>query len=1690
MDGVVLAEPLPAAVVKDKCKEKENGNGYFDALHANGDHGMDTAYTITNGNGTPLPQRTTTLPYLPTLREEDSSSPSANGAPHLPPLVVHTTKNPSADGDETSDHRIQSPTNGDSISTAVILPTPAAAVPVVPTLTHVDRDRGKRPTTRLLSHFKSFGHDGMGDGEKAHSFRFLRGRGSDAGNGNGKENGRSEGEGEGESPAPTDSVSIGCEGEPDGQNAGVGVSPRFARRSTMNDLNVPLGLGSSDAPSTTTNPGLGTRSSSFFHRPRLGSITTAGSDNGTGNGPRHPKWTKALSAMKIKKKSKPKKEDKDAQKSTELIGELMAVAPAALLLASAMRRDDDRAPRIPILLSQLKLRVVDSANLSARQHASFRIEMEYGGGRMAWSVTREFRDFAALHGRYRLKELQDKGKGKKGAWKLPRFPRDTIPYLRGARGISNHEEGDAAEEHLDPDLAAGILAGIGRLGAVSGISVANVKKETFAVAQRKKLEEYLHGLIRILMFRPEANRLLKFLEISALGIRLAAEGTYHGKEGYLVIRGGKGSNGASRFNPVEIRKRHKPKWFLVRHSYIVCVDHPAEMNIYDVFLVDGEFGVTTHGKKGVNVNVHSAGTGTGKPHSRPQHHGLRIKNAERELKLLGQNERTIAQFYESIETIRKATPWSELNRFDSFAPIRTNVAAQWLVDGRDYFWNVSRAILKAKDVIYIHDWWLSPELYMRRPAATSQKWRLDRLLQRKAQEGVKIFVIIYHNVGTTVPIDSQYTKYSLLDLHPNIFVQRSPSHLRQNTFFWAHHEKICVVDHTIGFVGGLDLCFGRWDTPQHILTDDKPLGFDEAERGESVDDPQIWPGKDYSNPRVQDFHDLDKPYEELYDRSQIPRMPWHDISMQLLGQPARDLTRHFVQRWNYLLRHKKPSRPTPFLLPPPDFGKEELEELGLTGTCEVQILRSAGSWSLGTPDKTEHSIQNAYLKCIEKSEHFVYIENQFFITSTDVDGEMIENSIGDALVERIIRAYRNDEHWRCVCVIPLMPGFQNTVDAADGSSVRLIMHCQYRSICRGSNSIFGRLAAEGIDPEDYITFFGLRGWGEVGPNNTLVTEQIYIHAKTMVVDDRVVIIGSANINERSMRGNRDSEVAAVVRDTDLQESMMGGKPYLVGRFAHSLRMRLMREHLGVDVDAIEQEERQMDGLDKKATWQDVDEWHPDREEGIGGKGALDLQSNPDDALSDVLSERTGHSFNHDADELEGPENITSGKPKSGDARVTNNADHKRSVAGATEHEAAEHERKQKKGMYGGPQARDFKNSGDSAFDPANVEHVKLVEENDKIVDATLEPVTVAEYGSVQTDGVQLAGGIPGVMEGSSKPRTSLEKAEARRNSVDRSGDGKGSVTQRAGRNRLPNISITIPDPEPKPKADKERLSPPEHKSHSRNTSWESRGSGTRIDTPPIHVSTVTGRTIPIINPHKFHDPLADEFFLDVWSASALNNTEIFRRVFRPMPDDNVQTWKQYKLYSAYQERLATAQGASEGKMKAQEEAPGHSGPVGGLGQEKLTEKHLGGGKGSGAGFGSPKSAGSRHGRFDDDPEGKSPKEWGERLGDEALRSPVPIGEDGHGGPASGHQRVRSQDLNGVSRSGSQSHRGRRRAGTLRRSDLGWTTEDLSDRESMKKMLGELRGHLVQWPTQWLIKEDEAGNWLYPVDRLPPLEIYD
>lgn len=38
-------------------------------------------------------------------------------------------------------------------------------------------------------------------------------------------------------------------------------------------------------------------------------------------------------------------------------------------------------------------------------------------------------------------------------------------------------------------------------------------------------------------------------------------------------------------------------------------------------------------------------------------------------------------------------------------------------------------------------------------------------------------------------------------------------------FNWSHHQKTLVVDQSLAFVGGLDLCYGRYDDRSHLLTD-------------------------------------------------------------------------------------------------------------------------------------------------------------------------------------------------------------------------------------------------------------------------------------------------------------------------------------------------------------------------------------------------------------------------------------------------------------------------------------------------------------------------------------------------------------------------------------------------------------------------------------------------------------------------------------------------------------------------------------------------------------------------------------------------------------------------------------------------------------------------------------------------------
>ncbi|CAL1702944.1 unnamed protein product [Somion occarium] len=654
---------------------------------------------------------------------------------------------------------------------------------------------------------------------------------------------------------------------------------------------------------------------------------------------------------------------------------------------------------------------------------------------------------------------------------------------------------------------------------------------------------------------------------------------------------------------------------------------------------------------------------------------------------------------------------SEINsahRYHSFADERWQNFVKWHIDGHDYMYALSEMLDSAREAIFILDWWLTPELYLRRPPASNEQWRLDRLLKRKAEEGVKIYVIVYKEVTQTMSLSSHHTKETLEALHPNIACMRHPDHIgsKDDVAFWSHHEKVVIVDNHRASLGGLDLCFGRWDTQTHPLADVHPTNFAAT----------LFPGQDYNN-------DVPQYINNGISVLDTPRMPWHDVHMTVCGPVILDIAQHYVERWNEIKKrkyredvrydwlafpHNVEAAPNEAIARHPH--REQWHDIGHRfkqrfhrsqdesypeeeedpesyvrsphGTCRVQVVRSVSDWSHGV--LTERSIQNAYIQLIREANHFVYIENQFFISSIDGKGA-VKNTIAGALVERIIKARDAGQRFKVIIVIPEVPGFAGNLK--DESSVKIIMAAQYRTINRGGSSIYEELRKAGIEPLDYIRLYHLRAYDRINapfssfiakmeensgvkfqqamvalarqwvgdiegpsipanvsiviPSDTTLTmpapegvkselksetyplpatveeackiieqfehgadelrsdevvsdnvaqhmlndrtalvdeewlgtpeeekgayvsELLYIHSKLMIVDDRRVIMGSANINDRSQKGDGDSEIALVIEDDDLVQTRMNGQAYMASRFATTLRRKLYREHLGL-----------------------------------------------------------------------------------------------------------------------------------------------------------------------------------------------------------------------------------------------------------------------------------------------------------------------------------------------------------------------------------------------------------------------------------------------------------------------------------------------------------------------------------------------
>ncbi|RLN10907.1 hypothetical protein BBJ28_00015764 [Nothophytophthora sp. Chile5] len=665
----------------------------------------------------------------------------------------------------------------------------------------------------------------------------------------------------------------------------------------------------------------------------------------------------------------------------------------------------------------------------------------------------------------------------------------------------------------------------------------------------------------------------------------------------------------------------RTRWVSLKTSSVIIYNSIEDTTAHKAFLFDGKFSI----ERGI------ATTGSSTV--------LLVSNDTYVLQLEAKSKQMITKWANDIRRVAEASDWAQSHRDGSFAiprnPVHMSSFAQWYVDGEGAYAAIYNGIMSAKKEIFIAGWWVCPTIHLLRPAELHPDSRLDLALQKKAEEGVKVYVLMYKEISVALTLNSMFSKQVLSKLHKNVHVLRDPDFIMKQLGLWSHHEKIVSIDQKVSFVGGLDLCFGRWDTHGHEL-------FDEPGK------PTDFVGKDYSNPRVKDFVEVDQPEVDMIDRNQVPRMPWHDCHCRLEGQPARDVARHFVQRWNYSVSTRKKSRKLHHLVPMKDFPRTIVEKDGsqrLTKRLQkavhavsamrglsrnrantdnrgfnsdrrmvrllssqheastlpilqeddsqpmlelpdgedndeasfehhkkqvsargyrvhAQILRSLSLWSGGVA--TERSIQNAYIRLIGSAQHFVYIENQFFVSGLEGD-HGCSNRIANALVERIRRASDNNEKFRVIVFMPLLPAFPGKPDDKDASSLRGVMHWQYRTICRGEHSIYQRLFDElgGDDPFKYIAFYGLRNHSAREGEQTR-TEEVYIHSKVMIVDDRACIIGSANVNERSMCGDRDSEIAVMVEDHEMEEEItIGDGAYNVGKFAHSFRMKLFEEHFGI-----------------------------------------------------------------------------------------------------------------------------------------------------------------------------------------------------------------------------------------------------------------------------------------------------------------------------------------------------------------------------------------------------------------------------------------------------------------------------------------------------------------------------------------------
>ncbi|MCI0548838.1 MAG: phospholipase D-like domain-containing protein [Candidatus Rokubacteria bacterium] len=144
----------------------------------------------------------------------------------------------------------------------------------------------------------------------------------------------------------------------------------------------------------------------------------------------------------------------------------------------------------------------------------------------------------------------------------------------------------------------------------------------------------------------------------------------------------------------------------------------------------------------------------------------------------------------------------------------------------------------------------------------------------------------------------------------------------------AHHQKFVVVDGSLAFVGGIDLCEARWDDRRHLA----------------------------ANPLRRSRGRADKPY--------------HDLQAYLAGPAAAALADLFAERW---ARAAGAALTLPAAAPLPVRFERNAEILPLGGGS---VALSRTDPRVGTA--TVREVERLLVDAIDAAERLIYIETQYF----------------------------------------------------------------------------------------------------------------------------------------------------------------------------------------------------------------------------------------------------------------------------------------------------------------------------------------------------------------------------------------------------------------------------------------------------------------------------------------------------------------------------------------------------------------------------------------------------------------------------------------------------------------------------------------------------------------------------------------